>query len=151
MQQPKTWRRWPPLPTTQPNPIGIDGLLESLTPPYVKSMDEAVDRVVEEKYGPAGTYGDHAVFDRAYQNAQYGDDYLKMAARPPSPDAVAYTKEICNYIYDTYGRFPAHTNAFHLPGVWLQFSHLELEFYDKYFDRALYHRQAAHNDIWDEH
>ena len=150
MQQPKTWRRWPPLPTTQPNPIGIDGLLESLTPPYVKSMDEAVDRVVEEKYGAAGTYGDHTVFDRAYQKPQYGDDYLKMAARPPSADAVAYTKEICNYIYDTYGRFPAHVNAFHLPGVWLQFSHLELEFYDKYFDRDLYHRQAAHGAIWDD-
>ena len=30
MQQPKKWHRWPPLPTTQPNPIGIDGVLGSL-------------------------------------------------------------------------------------------------------------------------
>jgi hypothetical protein len=151
MQQPKKWRRWPPLPTTQPNPIGIDGLLESLTPPYVKSMDEAVDRVLEEKYGPTGTYGDRSVFDRAYQRSDFGDAYLKMAAKRPSNEAVAYTKEICHYIYDTYGRFPAHTNAFHLPGVWLQFSHLEMEFYDKYFNRDLYRRQAAHHEMWGDH
>ena len=48
----------------------------------------------------------------------------------------------------TYGRFPAHSNAFHLPGVWLQFSHLELEFYDKYFEADLYHRQAKHHEMW---
>ena len=52
MQKPKNWHRWqrsPPLPTTIDNPIGIDGVLESLTPPYVKSMDDAVDKVIEEK------------------------------------------------------------------------------------------------------
>jgi hypothetical protein len=148
MQEPKKWRRWPPLPTTQPNPIGIDGLLESLTPPYVKSMDEAVDRVLEEKYGPAGTYGDNSIFDRAYRSSADGDAYLKMAAKRPTKEAIDYTKEICNYIYDTYGRFPAHTNAFHLPGVWLQFSHLEMEYYDKFFRPDLYHRQTKHQETW---
>lgn len=151
MQQPKKWRRWPPLPTTQPNPIGIDGVLESLTPPYVKSMDEAVDRVIEEKYGPSGTYGDQKIFDRSYLKPEYGDAYLKMSARRPTPEAIGYAKEICNYIYDTYGRFPAHTNAIHVPGVWLQISHLELEFYEKYFGRDLYHRQAMHHEFWGDH
>jgi hypothetical protein len=28
--------RWPPLPSTQANPVGIDGVLEGLCPPYVK-------------------------------------------------------------------------------------------------------------------
>ena len=80
-----------------------------------------------------------------------GDAFLKMANQRPKADAVAYAKEICNYIYDTYGRFPAHANAFHLPGVWLQCSHLELEFYDAYFDADLYRRQAAHHEIWGDH
>lgn len=52
MQKPKKWRQWPPLPAPLDNPIGIDGVLESLTPPYVKSMDAAVDQLIEEKYGP---------------------------------------------------------------------------------------------------
>ena len=154
MQKPKKiarWRRSPPLPTTLDNPIGIDGVLESLTPPYVNTLDEAVDKVIEEKYGPAGTYGDHKIFDRAYKKSEYGDAFLKMASRRPTPQAVEYAREICNYIYDTYGRFPAHVNAFHVPGVWLQFSHLELEFYDKYFDPDLYHRQAAHDRLWGDH
>lgn len=151
MQKPKKWRRWPPLPTTLDNPIGIDGVLESLTPPYVKSMDAAVDQVIEEKYGPTGTYGDNTIFGRAYKQGGNGEQFLKMANQRPSAEAVKYTKEICNYIWDTYGRFPAHSNAFHLPGVWLQFSHLEMEFYDKYFDPALYKRQAAHHDMWGDH
>ena len=44
MEQPKTLSPWAPVPASQPNPVGIDGVLEGLTPPYVKSMDEAVDR-----------------------------------------------------------------------------------------------------------
>lgn len=149
MQQPKKKRRWPPLPAALPNPIGIDGLLESLTPPYVGSMDEAVDRVIEEKYGPPeGTYADRAVFGRAYQSEGQADAFLKMAGKRPSAEAIAYTKEICNYIYDTYGRFPAHANAFHFTGVWLQLSHLELEYYDKFFKPELYARQAAHDRVW---
>jgi hypothetical protein len=114
-------------------------------------MNEAVDKVIEEKYGPAGTYGDNAIFGRSYKKSEYGDAFLKMANRRPTPQAVEYTKEICNYIWDTYGRFPAHVNAFHVPGVWLQFSHLELEFYDKYFAADLYERQAAHDQLWGDH
>jgi hypothetical protein len=151
MQKPTKWRRWPPLPVPLENPIGIDGVLEALTPPYVESMDAAVDQVIEEKYGPGGTYGDDVIFDRAYKKNEYGDAFLKMANRRPKTEAVEYAKEICNYIYDTYGRFPAHANAFHLPGVWLQFSHLELEFYEKYFDASLYRRQAAHHEMWGDH
>jgi hypothetical protein len=151
MQKPKKRRHWPPLPAPLDNPIGIDGVLESLSPPYVESMDAAVDRVIEEKYGPEGTYGDRDIFNRAYSKDEYGDAFLKMASRRPTAKVVEYTKEICNYMYDTYGRFPAHANAFHVPGVWLQFSHLELEFYEKYFDPSLYRRQAAHHQMWGGH
>ncbi len=54
----------------------------------------------------------------------------------------------CNYIYDTYGRFPAHVDAFYLPGVWVQFSHVVLEYYEKLFDPGLYRQQARHDDVW---
>lgn len=148
MQKAKKGRRWPPLPGALDNPIGIDGVLESLSPPYVSSMDEAVDRIIEEKYGPDGTYGDERIFNRAYAKPEYGEAFLQMASKRPSAKVIEYTKEICNYMVDTYGRFPAHANAFHLPGVWLQFSHLELEFYEKYFDPSLYERQARHRAMW---
>ena len=91
MQKPKKYSRWqrsPPLPTTIDNPIGIDGVLETLTPPYINTMDEAVDKVIEEKYGPQGTYGDHAIFDKAYKKREHGDAFLKMASRRPTPQAI---------------------------------------------------------------
>ena len=56
---------------------------------------------------------------------------MKPPGHPPA-EAIEYTKEICRYLVETYGRFPAHTDAFHLPGIWVQFSHLEIEYYEQY-------------------
>jgi hypothetical protein len=147
-QQPNTLSPWAPVPASQPNPIGIDGILEGLTPPYVKSMDEAVDRVIEAKYSAAGgAYGDEDVFSRQYKDRASAGKYMKKATKF-APRQVEYVKEMCNYIYDTYGRFPAHVDAFYTPGMWLQFSHLEMEYYDRYYDKAQYERQAAHDKLW---
>ena len=143
----KEWHQWPPTPSTLPNPVGLDGVLEALCPPYLKSMDEAVDRVLEEKFGNQGTYRDVEQFARAYRQSGNAEKYLRQA-QPYSAKTVEYMKVLCRYIYDTYGRFPAHVDAFHAPGVWMQFSHLELEYYQKYFDPALYARQAAHESMW---
>lgn len=150
MEQPAQWRNWPPLPAPMPNPVGLDGILEGLCPPYVKSMNDAVDKVIEEKYGSGGAYDDRAVFARAYRKSEYADDFLKNAGHP-GPQAVQYCKDICNYVFDTYHRFPAHVNAFHVPGVWVQFSHLEIEYYEKFYAPDLYTRQAEHFEIWGRH
>lgn len=141
---------WPPIPASQPNPVGIDGVLEGLCPPYVMSMDDAVDVVIEDKFGERGTYGDADVFSRSYNSNQHGEAYLRDAKRY-TPEAIEYTKEICNYIYDTYGRFPAHVDSFYTPDVWVQFSHLEIEYYEKFYDPKLFSRQAEHSALWGEH
>ena len=141
-------RRWPPTPASQPNPVGIDGVLEGLCPPYVKTMDEAVDRVVEEKYGAAGPcYGNPDLFARTYRRREDAEAYLGNATRF-TPEAIRYAKEICTYVDETYGRFPAHVDAFYTPGVWLQFSHLEIEYYNRFYAPALYARQAQHAATW---
>ena len=145
----KEWGRWPPVPSTLPNPVGLDGIIQALCPPYM-SMNEAVDRVLDEKFGNQGTYRDVAQFARAYRSVADAEAYLQRAQQY-SAKTVEYMKVLCNYIYDTYGRFPAHVDAFHLPGVWMQFSHLELEYYEKYFDPALYSRQAEHERLWGNH
>jgi len=147
MQESRKLKPTPPVPASQPNPVGIDGILEGLCPPYVKSMDEAVDRVVESKYGPRGNYGDQAVFSLPYRNPRNAEEYVREGTQY-TPDAIAYGKDICNYIYDTYGRFPAHVDTFYTPGMWLQFSHLEMEYYDKFFDPRQYTRQAKHDEVW---
>lgn len=146
----KDWGlRWPPLPATQPNPVGIDGVLQGLCPPYVKSMNEAVDIFIAEKYGPQGMYGDAATFAEPYKKASSAKEYLSHQV-PFSPKAIEYCKEICTYVFEKYGRFPAHVDAFYVPGIWLQVSHLELEYYKKFFKPGLFKHQASHAKTWGE-
>ncbi|WP_392543513.1 hypothetical protein [Oryzobacter telluris] len=139
---------WAPVPASQPNPVGIDGILEGLCPPYVSSMDEAVDRVIEAKYGATGTaYGNEKVWSSPYRSAEDAKSYVDQGTRF-GPKQVQYVKDACTYLYETYGRFPAHVDAFYSPGMWLQFSHLEMEYYDRFFDPSQYTRQAAHDGLW---
>lgn len=145
--QPKKNAPWAPIPASQHNPVGLDGLLEGLCPPYVASMDEAVDRIIEEKYGPEGIFTDPTLLARAYTNAADAETYLKLQNRHP-PEAIRYAKEICRYIYETYGRFPAHIDAFYTPGFWVQCHHLELEYYERFFDPYLWRHQAGHDSAW---
>lgn len=151
MEPGKSWpdTGWPPVPASQPNPVGIDGILQGLCPPYVASMNDAVDQLLDEKYGAAGVYGDLSVFKRPYVSQDLAQDYLQSASHY-SDQAVAYAKQICSYIFDTYGRFPAHCDAFHVPGVWLQVSHLELEYYQKFYNANQYTRQSQHAAMWGE-
>lgn len=143
----KRWTHWPPVPAPLPNPVGIDDVLEGLCPPYVSSMDEAVDAMLDAKHGGEGAYGDLAQFGRPYRREDDAKAFLQHAQRY-SAKSIEYVKVVCNYIYDTYGRFPAHVDAFYLPGVWVQFSHLELEYYEKLFAPALYRQQARHDEVW---
>ena len=140
-------RRWPPVPASQPNFVGIDGMLEGLCPPYVTDMDAAVDQVIEEKFAADGPYGSPELFGRVYRHSEDAASYLRRA-QPHPREAVKYTKEICRYLVETYGRFPAHTDAFHLPGIWVQFSHLEIEYYDRFGTRGHAQRAAEGRALW---
>jgi hypothetical protein len=148
MEEAKVLKPWAPVPASQANPVGIDGVLEGLTPPYVKSMDEAVDKVMDMKYSASGSaYGNSEVWSSPYRNKADAQAYVDKGTRI-GPKQVQFVKDACNYIYETYGRFPAHVDAFYASGMWLQFSHLEMEYYDRFFDPSLYTRQAAHDGLW---
>ena len=147
------FKRWPPVPASQPNYVGIDGVLEGLCPPYVTDMDAAVDQVLEEKFG-AGRHLRRRRGLRAVLQGHRDRRDLHAERRHHPPEAIEYTKEICRYLVETYGRFPAHTDAFHLPGIWVQFSHLEIEYYERFGNPAHARRAAEGREIWgrrDEH
>ena len=59
---------------------------------------------------PGGTYTNAEVFAQSYKDKATAETYMKHAGHPPA-EAIEYTKEICRYLVDTYGRFPAHTDA----------------------------------------
>ena len=61
---------------------------------------------------------------------------------------VEITKAYCNYIYETYGRFPATFDPITMP-IWMQVHHLETEWYDKYqIDGILGENHRQHIKRW---
>ena len=59
-----------------------------------------------DKFGRDGIYNDDALFDRIYKD-DFGARYLKEAS-DYAADVIECTRDICTYIYETHGRFPAH-------------------------------------------
>ena len=132
------------------NAVGLrfkgEHLIKGMCPPYYDSMSEAVDAVVAEKFGPQGIYRDRAVFGRIYKG-DYGDRYLAEASDYAS-DVIECTRDICNYIYNIHGRFPAHCETIHVPGIWIQIHHIEEAYYDRFFKNGLTRVHRDHQRDW---
>ena len=105
----------------KPVPVGRDGVLEALCPPYVADMGEAVDRYLENWSAASGKAS-------AFQHAEE-----VMRARPvPTDETVEIVKAFCTYVHDTYGRFPAFIDPMFVRLVF-QAHHLDVDFYDRFY------------------
>jgi hypothetical protein len=120
------------------NPIGLDGILEARCPPYYVNMDAAVDSVLQRAREMPVRAVPHLMSE-----AEHGAGRLSL-----SEDGLACTKAICNYIFETYGRFPGGTDALHL--MWfIQAHHIDTDFYDRFFAAGAYGpNQANHMTTW---
>jgi hypothetical protein len=132
------------------NPIGLrykgEHLIKGMCPPYYDTMAEAVDAVIKDKFGEGGVYADQSLFARIYRE-DFGRRYLAEAA-VYNADVIACAKDICTYIYQTHGRFPAHCDAIHVPGVWLQTHHVEVAYYERFFRDGLTETHKRHHQDW---
>jgi len=128
-----------------PSPVGLPEILEAYCPPFHPSMDAAVDAVVEAKFGSGGLYDPQSESASAFANR-----HEVVSGVPHYSDAlVQCVKDICNYIYETYGRFPSHVDAISTPGCWVQAHHLDLEFYDRFYKKGAYtEAQRDHMTLW---
>jgi hypothetical protein len=123
--------------------VGLDGFHEPLCPPY-RSMNDAVDTFVAKKFGPAG------LFDAAHQGINPFKDFKKSLSGYdlPSQQTIQIVKDYCNYVYDTYGRFPATQDTVVMP-MWLQVHHLDTDWYDAYQVPGIVNEtHRKHMDIW---
>ncbi len=126
-----------------PVPVGRDGLMEALVPPYVKDMDEAVDKVVDLKFGKKGLFAAGGGANPHADRKHFEDGTPRIGER-----AIAATKAICNYIWETYGRFPATAEPMQML-MWIQSHHIDMEFYDTYYkDGAYTDTQRRHQELW---
>jgi hypothetical protein len=147
--------RWhlPPLrrhAAVRAHPVGLrsagEHLIKAHCPPNYPSMEAAVDAVVQAKFGPDGVYEDTGTFSRIYKD-DYGRRYLAEASEYDQR-VIDCARDVCTYIHATHGRFPAHTEAIHVPGIWLQVHHVEREYYDRFFADGLTGAHERHAARW---
>jgi len=128
----------------KPNPVGLDGVFPAYCPPYFGSMGEAIDAFVEQKFGSGAPYA------ADYKGVAPLKDWAKVQPHyhHPSKASLDQVKAYCNYVYETYGRFPATSDTKLVP-IWLQAHHLDLDFYDKHHPREMVtEAQRRHVERW---
>ena len=112
------------------NPVGLEGVLEGYCPPYYPTMDAAVDAVVARMMRDGDATA--ATAAEPAGSPQDGRCGIRDGMFEVSDEGIACAKAVCNYIYETYGRFPASVDTMHL--MWfMQAHHLDLDYYAKFF------------------
>ena len=153
--KPADFLRWQVLPIPQmanvrAHPVGLrhkgEHLIKGSCPPYYDTMSEAVNDVIDAKFGPKGIYRDTAVFEQIYKDG-FAKTYLQDAS-DYSTEVIECARDICNYIFKTHGRFPAHVDTIYVPGIWLQVHKVEVEYYDRFFRNGLTAAHRANDNNW---
>jgi hypothetical protein len=128
-----------------PYPVGMDGVYEAFTPPYYPDMHTAVDAFMELKW---------SAFDEDVPKPYLEPDRVIQAVPRPHPDTVELVKDYCQYVYDTYGRFPAYIDPMY-QRLTCQAQHVDPDFYERYYPpgaltgQHLQHFQRWHSDLCD--
>lgn len=119
---------YPTRPGVRPCPLGLAGVWEGYVDPSSTSMASAVRRVFESKFGEHGVY-------RNGQTPPWRNPEVAQEIQPHSERAIEAAMAMATYVLQTYGRFPAHADAFHMV-VACQAHHLDLEFYDAFYSES---------------
>jgi len=106
-------------------------------------MNEAVDTVINEKFGKDGML--------TLEKRRMGPykDYEKISGkleRLPQ-EAIECTRSIVNYAYETYGRFPVNYDAIMIP-IAVQAHHPDMEFYENFINLPLPEAVLNHMKSW---
>jgi len=126
--------------SANPNPVAVgkDDMFHAFCPPYYKDMGEAVEALNDLKWA---NWESHKM---PYKNPE---GVLQEIERP-SKEELQVVKDICNYVYDTYGRFPAFSDPMFLRFM-VQAHHLDLDFYDEYYPEGAYTDNCKnHFNLW---
>ena len=89
-----------PYPASTPNPVGLDGVLQSYAPPYFKDTDAAIDAILAEKYGPSGLYTKPGTAAPSMK-PEFEAAFIRESPHV-EPEIVEVVRTICRYIWKTY-------------------------------------------------
>ncbi len=114
-----------------PYPLGLelDGevLLKPFCPPYFGSMSDGVEAVVDLKFQSSEGFR-----PLRWNTSLLNPERAAQRVEPLSEKAVAATKAYCEYVWQHYGRFPAHLAPFRTV-MGYQVTHLDKEFYEQFY------------------
>jgi hypothetical protein len=132
-----TDERWP-----YANPTGLDGVMEGHCPPHYPHMRAAVEAVCQRKFGPGGPF--HPDTPGPWKDSRK----VRTAAQvhdEPFRECVALQAQ---YVYDTFGKFPGTVPSMFVI-MYLQAHHLDLDFYDEFYEPGAYLKtHAMHMARW---
>lgn len=125
-----------------PNPTGLAGVFEGFCPPHYPTMRDAVEAVVARKFGPGGPHHPDTP-------GPWRDTRKVRGAAAPHPERQRELVAVqAQYLYDTFGKFPATVPTIFLL-MYLQTHHLDLEYYDQLFEPGAYLKShAEHLGRW---
>lgn len=129
--------RWP-----LPNPTGLPGVFEGYCPPHYPDMAAAVDAFCQRKFGPGGPF--HRDTPGPYKETSS----IRGQARMHDTEFKECVSIQAQYIYDRFGKFPGTVpTLFSL--MYLQAQHIDLDFYDQFFQPGSYlDTHARHDETW---
>jgi hypothetical protein len=129
--------RWP-----VPNPTGREGVFEAYCPPHYPDMAAAVEAFAERKFGPGGP------FHPGTPGAWTDSPRVRGSAQIHDPAFKACVARQAQYVFDTFGKFPGTVPSVFIMN-YVQAHHLDLDFYDRFFQPGAYLRtHAEHMQRW---
>lgn len=132
-----TDERWP-----YPNPTGRAGVMESSCPPHYPDMRAATEAVCERKFGRGGPYNPET------PGPWKRSGEVRSAAQAHSERFRECVALEAQYVYDTFGKFPGTIPSV-FTCIYLQAHHLDLGFYDEFYEPGAYLRtHADHMERW---
>ena len=125
-----------------PNPTGLEGVFEAFCPPHHTNMAAAVEAFAQRKFGPGGPY------HRDTPGAWSDSPGVRSSAQVHSPEFKAGVSLQAQYVYDTFGKFPATVPSLMILN-YVQAHHLDIAFYDRFFRPGAYlSTHAEHQRVW---
>ena len=122
-----------------PHVTGLPGVFEAHVPPHHADMRAAVEAAVARKFGAGGP------FDPKQGGPYRENAAVRSSAAPIDAEAVEIAVLMADYVFATFGRFPATVPAIELK-TYLQAHRLDTEFYDRHFAPGAYLRTHAEHD-----
>jgi hypothetical protein len=125
-----------------PNPTGLPQVFEGHCPPHFASMREALQSLLNRKFGSGGPY------NSSTKGPWKDSARVRGSAREYPPEVVECVAWIAQYVFDRFGKFPGSAPTMFVR-TFLQAHHLDLEFYDTFFQPGAYlETHATHFERW---